>query len=135
LATCAVLLTAPPGSRVVRFASGLVGMAGLRHFRLVDEGNAPWYRLRCLDAPVAFTVVNPAAVKPDYAPELPPEALAAIGTSRPDDVVLLAVAVVGPQGPECINLLAPLCFNSETLAGVQAVLDPDVYPLRYPVAP
>lgn len=116
----------------VLFPEGLIGLPGLRRFAWTEEGDG-WVLLRCLDAPVSLWAVRVKDVCPGYAPELDGSMLAQIGATRPEDVVCLAVAIRSPSGHASVNLLAPLLISTTTGRAVQVVLDPDRYPLRYPL--
>jgi flagellar assembly factor FliW len=117
---------------LITFPAGLIGLPQMKHFLLADEGRRPWMRLESLDEPrLAFTVVDPRSLRPEYRPPVEPAVLETTGSFSPAEVAFFVLAVEGPGGPETVNLLAPLAVNVARRLGVQVVLDPAEYPLRY----
>ncbi len=119
---------------------GLVGLAGARRFALVRWGDDPdtlFSVLRCLDdLELELVVVPPAVFFPDYAPEIDDAVAASIGLRDAQDALLLAVVTVGARPELCTaNLLGPVVVNVKTRRAVQAVLSPERYSARAPLAP
>ncbi|MCL6521061.1 MAG: flagellar assembly protein FliW [Firmicutes bacterium] len=138
--------------RVIRFASGLVGMPEERRWTLLEAaphgprqgtgaGSAPLRWLQSLDhGDVALVVVDPLAFWPAYARVLdeapaPKEAPAPgeeVPAGRP---LLLCVAVVPPERPleTTVNLRAPLLIDPVRRVGRQVILEDERWPLRQPL--
>jgi flagellar assembly factor FliW len=122
---------------VIDFVSPLPGFPEHRRFvlvRLDDDGLL--YTLTSLrDPEIRFTVVPPAAFFPDYAPEIPQEAVDVLGVAAPDEILLLLVITVGESAAaSTANLLAPILIGHETRRAVQVVLTGSDLPVRAALA-
>lgn len=121
---------------VLSFQDGLYGFDTLRRFVLIDIApDSPCRYLQSLDDPdLSFIVVDPWAVLPDYAPDVPDGELAHLGVDRPEDVLCLVIAVVPEDVQQMtVNLRAPLVINPKTRRARQVILIGDKYPIRHPV--
>jgi len=138
----AVAVTTPTGPRTVpttlRVPGGLPGLPGHDEYTLApldDTGVLFALRSAPSDArPVRLFAVEPHAFFPDYAPEVPADALAALGVSEGTVPVLLAVVHPADDDRDrpTANLLAPLVVQPGDGRAAQVVLDSD-HPLRAPL--
>jgi len=123
---------------VLTFPKGLVGFAGPQRFHLVRWGgdDSPFSLLRCVDDPdLAFVVVPPQVFFADYEPELDDDATAALGVTTADDLLVLVIVRLADDPRDATaNLLGPLVVDLASLQGVQAVLDPQRWQSRRPLA-
>jgi len=122
-----------PADEVLHFRE-LPGFPEARRFALLgDPGDSPFLWLCCLDRlDLAFAVTDPRVFFPDYAPELAPEALAAVGAESATEVQLLALlSIQGDRG--FLNLAAPLLVNRSSRHGIQLILEGGGYELRAPL--
>ena len=120
---------------VIHFAEGLIGMPGLRRMVLVREtGVAPFLWLASLDdKEVAFLVVEPQQLFPDFRPQAPDSELF-YGTGPGLRTLTLALTRVAPDWRETtVNLRAPLFINPATMRGAQFVLGDERYRLDEPL--
>jgi len=98
-----------------------------------NESFSPFKWLQCIDDPdLAFAIVNPFVIKPDYEIELSSDVIETLEVEKEEDVVLYAIVVV----PEDItkmtmNLKAPLVINVKNKKGMQAILDTEKYSVRH----
>jgi len=124
-----------PEAEVLRF-DGVPGFPEARRFALLrhDAGSAfAW--LACLDDPaLAFAVVDPLELFPDYAPALGAAELAGVDAAGPGEVCLLAIANLS-GGKALVNLAAPLVVNAASRRGAQVVLADERWPVRAAIAP
>lgn len=121
---------------VLHFDAGLPGFPDAHSFLLVrldDAGTV--FSLRSVeDAALRFLAVPPAVFFPDYAPEIPDDAVAELSLNDPDEaVVLLLVTCQTGLSDATANLLAPVVVNSRTHAAAQVVLAGSDLPLRAPL--
>lgn len=99
----------------------------------VLNSESPFKWLQCVDDPMlAFAIVNPFLLKPDYDVELSTEVIEYLDIEKEADVAIYAIVVV----PEDItkmtmNLKAPLVMNVQNKKGVQAILDTEEYSIRH----
>jgi len=130
------LVFPPKEDLIVSFPAGLVGFPGLHSFRLFEPiGCYPLKFLQSVDQPdVSFTVIDVAAIKPDYQFDLNEEDAAHLLLEKPEDALVLALVVI-PKDPSQMtaNLAGPVVINALSRQGRQIILNPERYPLKYPV--
>ena len=128
------LLAFPEGLTFVE--QGLLGLEHLRRFTLEAYAeDTPFYWLRSEEEPdMAFLVMEPGYFIEDYAFDLADETLQALQIEQPEDVGVLVLLSI-PENPLAMtaNLLGPIVYHRKQFLGKQVVLDPETYPLQYPV--
>jgi len=121
--------------KIVDFPEGIPGFEHVRKFVLlsnIDE-DSPFRWLQCVDDPsLAFAVIDPRTIKPDYTVDVDDSEIEILNIENCDDVVILSIVVV----PEDItrmtaNLKAPIIINSANMTGKQVIMDKCDYPVRY----
>jgi flagellar assembly factor FliW len=121
---------------VYGFATGLPGFPAARRFGLVARPqDSPFAWMVSLDHPdLAFVVVNPYELFPEYSPRLSPEDLHCLGLEEQGQAVLYSIVNI-PEDPRemTINLRAPVALNAEQRVGRQAILAGQDYSTRHPV--
>lgn len=122
---------------VLRFAGGLPGFPGARHFALVSWGgeDMPYSVLTCLDDPdVRFLVTPPHVFFPDYVVDLDDDTTERLGLADAEDALVLTVVSLGAEPRDATaNLLGPIVVNWRTREAVQAVLPRSGYGTRVPL--
>lgn len=123
--------------RLYELTEGLLGFPLLKRFILIEdeEEGGPFKWLQSVDEPsLAFVVIDPDWLVPNYRSELPAAAFGAVGVARPGEGTALALVTI-PENPQemTANLKGPLLFNPETRQGMQLVLDDERHSLRYPI--
>jgi flagellar assembly factor FliW len=121
---------------VLEFVAPMPGFPEQRRFVLVRVGEeGVLFALTSVDRPgLRFLVAPPAPFFPDYAPEVDEEALAALGTTDPDDLLVLLVINTGDAPNEAsANLMAPIVLSQENRRAVQLVLNRSGLPVRAPL--
>lgn len=123
--------------KIISFPNGILGLPDAKRFMMLDyEGDVPFKWLQCVDEPaLAFLVVEPDFIKPDYKITLRMSDIAEIGEAEDKDVVIMAILTIPEGNPKGMtaNLRGPLVINSLTLRGKQVVLEDDRYLIRYPL--
>ena len=128
--------TAPPISNIVHFPSGLLGFEQRKKFALVGRTQeAPFLWLEAQDdSRVAFIVVPPKRVAPDYQPDLSDEDVKFLGLNSPNDALVLSIVTLQGPGRATINLKGPLVINARTHIGKQIVpVNAIDYSTEYPL--
>jgi flagellar assembly factor FliW len=125
-----------PDTAVLTFPEGLPGFEDHHAFALIeDQTLEPFHWLQSLADPnVGFLVIEPAALVPDYAFDLPDPDVRLLeldGTNPPR--VLCILTVPGDVQAMTANLQAPLVINPRRQLGKQVILTDEGYPLRHPV--
>jgi|Deesub1362A_J573_1020465.scaffolds.fasta_scaffold20241_2 flagellar assembly factor FliW len=115
---------------LIYFPEGLPGMRNQKRFVLLDYKDTDIKWLQSVDSPeIAFIVIDPFSIEPQYSVELPDPMRKLIRLERPEDVAVLVI--LRKEGDSIIaNLQGPLVINTSNRTGVQLVLDspePRVY--------
>lgn len=123
-----------PDDKVYLFPSGLYGLEDLRRFTLIEpEAGSPLKYMQSLDdGDISFVVLDPAAVIPDYRPEIPQEERSELGLAEADEGVVLVIAVV-PEDIRgmTVNLRAPVVVNPSVRRGKQVILPHDAFAIKH----
>jgi flagellar assembly factor FliW len=124
-------------SRVITMKGCILGFDRLQHYIiLIQDKKTPLCWLQSLeDGAVAFVVIDPRMVKPDYRPEIDKVHRAFLGISQEEDMCLLSIVTIRrePFGLTA-NLRAPLVINMDQRLGSQIVLEDADYPVRYDIS-
>lgn len=113
----------------ITFPDGLPGFAGERRFILLPAAPEGVYWLQSVDeGSVAFLLVDPFPVFPEYSVELPD---APMGDAPP--MVLAVVTLPREEGEPCTaNLQAPVVLDLGRRVGLQIILPDAGYGARHP---
>lgn len=120
----------------VRLPMGLLGFEHLKDYLVVtNPGEGPFCWLQVKDeAALAFVVINPFLVAPDYQPDLPQTDVEFLGIEAPDDAVLFNIVTLHAGGQATVNLKGPIVINRHTLTGKQVVLaNASEYAVHHPL--
>jgi flagellar assembly factor FliW len=133
---------AEPNPRVLRRESqiqmpvGLLGFERHKQYLLVAEPDQEPFRWLQAegDANLAFLVVPPFVVEPDYQPEIGGEDERFLGLTAPGDALMFNIVTLRNGGPATVNLKGPIIINRLTLRAKQVVLvNAADYSLRHPL--
>ena len=119
---------------IVHLPLGLLGFEQIKKYVLLSEpGDAPFHWLQVLDDPrLAFLVLSPFEVVPDYAPDIDEEVVHFLQLSSPQDALVFNIVTLHPEGHATINLKGPIILNRHTLIGKQVVpTNAANFPLQY----
>lgn len=125
-----------PEEDVILFTQPLLGFGRHRKYVLVEEKPDSLVRwLQSLDDPdLAFLVINPLTVLPDYEITLHPDDLKDLEIQQAEEAQLLTLVTV--SGNEVrTNLRAPIILNPAAHKAKQVVLQETDYPIRYSISP
>jgi flagellar assembly factor FliW len=121
--------------------SELIGMRGSilgfeqqkRFVLLTAEENTPLWWLQSVDNPaIAFVVINPRIVKPDYAPAVSEGDLGLLDIQGME-ALLSIVTVRSDPFRATANLRAPILINALKRWAKQVILDNPDYPIQHDV--
>jgi flagellar assembly factor FliW len=121
---------------VVQIPLGLLGFEGIKRFVLLaDPEEAPFSWLQVLDDPgLAFVVVSPLELLPDYHPDVSPDDVSYLKIEAPEDALVYAIAALHGTGQTTLNLKGPIVINRQTLVGKQVILaNAAAYSVRHPL--
>lgn len=120
---------------IYHFPNGLLGFDSYKKYLLIyyipDNPT-----LMCLqnieDENLAFILMNPFSLYPDYSPRLSPEDSQRLGLKETSEVTYYAICVIHENiSDSTINLKSPLLFNVETRIGAQVLLENQEYTFRH----
>lgn len=123
--------------KVITFDNGLFGFEEYKRFALIFNSDAKerpsisW--LQSVDEQaLALPVMIPTIVMPDYNPVIEDNALASIGDWNEDNIsVLVTVTVPEDLKQMTTNMKAPIIINTDSMKGVQTVVENQDYEIRY----
>ncbi|MCU0626537.1 MAG: flagellar assembly protein FliW [Gemmatimonadaceae bacterium] len=123
-----------PADLVITFAAGLPGFGALRRFALLatEEPALNWLQ-SVDDGAITFLVVDPFSFVADYAVELPPGEIAALGATPDAPPLVLAIATLGADETATLNLQGPLAIDPRTRRGRQVVLPDSPWGMAHPI--
>jgi len=108
----------------VRLHMGLLGFEQMKDFLLVaNPAEEPFGWLQAKgDTSIAFVVINPFLIAPDYHPDIPQTDVEFLGIANPDDAMVLNIVTVHQQGQATMNLKGPIVINRNSGVGKQVVI-------------
>ncbi len=123
--------------KVITLTKGILGFPdSLRYVLIPHKPDSPFFWLQSVDRPdLAFVVIEPGQFFQDYVFDIDDETQAQLQLSDASDVtVLVIVTFARGTGEITANLLGPVVINTSKRIGCQMVLDPNRYPVRYPLS-
>lgn len=120
----------------VRLPMGILGFEQIKDYVLIanpDEAPFEWLQVRD-NAALAFVVINPFLVAPDYHPDLPQSDVEFLGLQEAEDALLLNIVTIHGSGRGTVNLKGPVVINRHTRIGRQVVLtNAGEYSVQHPL--
>jgi flagellar assembly factor FliW len=122
---------------LISFPTGLFGFEDEQSFLLLpfsDEGTL--LSLQSVRTPqLAFTLMHPFTLAPDYAPVLREEELKALAAEKSEDLYYYVMCTVKePVSETMVNMRCPLAINPDTREGMQVILDDETWEMRHRLA-
>ncbi|ADQ41176.1 protein of unknown function DUF180 [Caldicellulosiruptor acetigenus I77R1B] len=118
---------------IIFFEEGIPAFENLKKFVIIKEDESPFHWLQSIeDKDIAFVIINPFEIKPDYEFDLPDEVVSKLEIDSPQDVAVFCIVVIPEDVKQTrVNLKAPIIINVNKRKGMQYLLDDERYPLRY----
>jgi flagellar assembly factor FliW len=120
---------------VLHFENGLFGFEEEKQFLLLPfaGSNDSLLCLQSTQTPgLAFVVMNPFSLNPNYAPILPKNELQTLDVARSQDLCFYVLCVVrNPVSESTVNFKCPVVINDETQEAAQVILDAPEYSMRH----
>ena len=121
--------------QVLTVKSGLFGFEDYTEFALLESEYSNFLWLQSTeDKDLAFLVIDPFVVCPDYETDIDNKELAKIGISEPSQVLVLTLVTV-PKDESSIttNLLGPLVINKQNRQAMQVILNDPKWTVKYDI--
>ncbi|HZG87390.1 flagellar assembly protein FliW [Paenibacillus sp.] len=122
--------------KIVRFPQGIPGFEHCRDFIFLQPPNAQipvWFMQSIEDGALAFMVMNPFLVFPDYTIDLPDSVQEELDIRTEEDVMTVAIITISERKEMTLNLLAPVILNQRTRTAKQVVLHNSGYQTKHAV--
>lgn len=117
------------------FPDGLFGFPELKYYLPLcpNADDDSMLLLQSTEKPeIAFVVINPVFLRPDYAPVLTPSELAYLNVSNSDELSYFVICILRNDYLEnTVNLKCPLAVNPQTHTGMQIILENTDYDYRH----
>ena len=122
-------------SDLIHFTDGLFGFNDLKDYvpLVLDENedNSILMLQSVENTDVAFVIINPFSLDPDYNPVLSPEELSYLGVKSEDDLSYYVICVLRKNHLEnTVNMKAPVVINPDKRIGMQVILNQSEYEFR-----
>ena len=108
----------------VRLPTGLLGFEQIKDYVLAtnpDEHPFAWLHVQDNSA-LAFVVIDPFIVLPDYQPDIPQADVDFLRLQRADDALLLGIVTIHGNEQATLNLKGPIVINRHTHTGKQVIM-------------
>jgi flagellar assembly factor FliW len=122
--------------RVYTFPDGLLGFRDAKRYVFHEpQPNSIITWMQSLDMPaLAFVVMDPRLVKPDYEVRVTAAQLEPLGIKEPSKArVWVTLTIPADPSKMTANLLGPLVTNPETRLAAQIVINDESVTTKYPV--
>jgi flagellar assembly factor FliW len=133
--------TAPRDERVsaqclIQMPFGLLGFEHFKRFALVtNPEEQPFLWLQVIEEPkLAFLVMSPFVVVPDYQPEISEEDAGALELQSPTETLIFNIVTMHDAQQATVNLKGPIVLNQRTLVAKQIIpLNAQQLPVAHPL--
>jgi flagellar assembly factor FliW len=108
---------------VIRMPHGLLGFEQYKEYVLLaNPEEAPFQWLQVVGEPsLAFLVVSPFIVLPDYQPDVGLEDIRTLDIKEPQDAMVVTIATIRGPDTVTVNLKGPIIINRHKLTAKQVV--------------
>ncbi len=119
-------LLAMLSKETIQFPQGVPAFEEVKEFSIVaKEEDLPFLWLQAIEVPhLAFLMIDPFIVLPDYQPDVLEEDVTILGIQSPEDALILSIVnmkQVQTQGAT-INLVGPILINWKKRIGKQVII-------------
>jgi flagellar assembly factor FliW len=124
--------------RIIEFPDGLPGFHEARRFVLLEHApKNPFHWLQSMDDPaLAFVVMDPIMVEPQYREAIPEEEVRELGITSAKEAAVLSIVTIDRENRRVTtNLLGPLVIHPETLRAKQVILEKSDYSTKHDISP
>lgn len=120
---------------LLQFPDGLFGFENMHEFlliRLEDDIASPFCLQSTEDPSLAFIVLDPFQLVPDYEPDLSDEDCVRLGDPSGEHIALYTICVLRePMDESTVNLRYPIAMHMETRIAFQVILNNSSYTFHH----
>ena len=119
---------------LLTFDKGLFGFEDEKEYLLLPfSAEGTMFSLQSVKTPdLAFTLMHPFSLEPEYAPVLSDDDLKALKAEKSEDLYYYVLCTVKqPVGESTINMKCPLAINPDTRHGLQTILEDEAWDMRH----
>lgn len=123
-------------NQIITFTQPILGFQEFRRYIVLPGPSDHLTWLQSTDSgDLAFILIDPRSVMPDYQIDLRPPELAELAVTDPSELSVYTLVVV-PQNPSQIrtNLRAPVLISLKHRLGKQTILERSNYPIQFYLA-
>jgi flagellar assembly factor FliW len=123
-------------SNQVRLPAGILGFEQFKDYMLLaNPAEMPFAWLRVAEnANLAFVVINPFLVVPEYAPDIPDTDAEFLGLKDANDAILFNIVTLRGPNRATVNLKGPIVINRHTHTGKQVIIaNANNYSVEHPL--
>lgn len=108
----------------IRLPAGILGFEKIKDYVLLaNPAEMPFAWLRPAESgPLAFVVINPFVVMPNYTPDIPDMDVEFLGLGEPNDALLFSIVTLHGANHATLNLKGPIVINRRTHIGKQVII-------------
>lgn len=115
---------------------GILGFEQMKNYLLIanpEEEPFRWLQVKD-NTSLAFVVIDPFLVVPDYHPDIPQSDVEFLGLANPAEAALLNIVTLHGSNSATINLKGPVVVNRTTGVGKQVILaNASEYSVQHPL--
>lgn len=121
--------------KIIIFEEGIPGFPYNKKYVLIfdeEDKESPFCWIQSIDdGNVAFAMINPLQIYPEYSPKVGQELIETLGEINEKELMVYAIVVVPEDITEMTaNLKAPIIINRRTKKGMQVVAQNDEYEVK-----
>ncbi len=124
---------------IISFPEGILAFEHLDSYIMLDTRKGQSFKwLQSMAEPnIAFLIVNPYDLIPDYNPILSNEALSIVQTSKHVELLAYCIVTIPATKPNdlTVNLQGPIMINPKEKLAAQFIGESDSYSIREPLMP
>jgi flagellar assembly factor FliW len=113
-----------PTTNQIHLPVGILGFEQFKHYVLLaNPAEKPFAWLRVAEnASLAFVVIDPFIVMPDYKPDIPQADVDFLGLTDASAALLLGIVTIHGKNRATMNLKGPIVVNRHTHTGKQVII-------------
>ncbi len=117
--------------QIIHLVPGLLGFSRLHRYVLIEhQPGSPFLWLQSLDDPeLAFVVLDPGHIVPEYRPEPWAEIMKELEAESAEDLKVLVIVTIPPGQPQEMTayLMGPVVINVKNCRGRQVIVEDPRY--------